>query len=180
MRRAGPALRIAIGSGALDRDRPVSIVRHPLPPRPVSRLLLSRKKGKSGGCNGRTTGELVRGRLVGDGTLAIRSARTVAEAGPGDITFIESERFVKLLKARRPRPRSSGPTSIWGGRKQAELDRDRSRRPDGGVLDGPHPLDRRCRTAVDRGPPASLGRADRTDRSKTWRSIPSPMWAMAW
>jgi UDP-3-O-[3-hydroxymyristoyl] glucosamine N-acyltransferase len=42
--------------------------------------------------------ELVRGRLVGDGTLAIRSARTVAEAGPGDITFIESERFVKLLK----------------------------------------------------------------------------------
>ncbi len=42
---------------------------------------------------------LVRGRLVGDGTLAIRSARTVAEAGPGDITFIESERFVKLLKA---------------------------------------------------------------------------------
>ena len=41
---------------------------------------------------------LVRGRLVGDGTLAIRSARTVAEAGPGDITFIESERFVKLLK----------------------------------------------------------------------------------
>ena len=31
--------------------------------------------------------------------LAIRSARTVAEAGPGDITFIESERFVKLLKS---------------------------------------------------------------------------------
>ncbi len=43
--------------------------------------------------------KLVRGRLVGDGTLAIRSARTVAEAGPGDITFIESERFAKLLKA---------------------------------------------------------------------------------
>ena len=42
---------------------------------------------------------LVRGRLVGDGSLAIRSARTVGEAGPGDITFIESERFVKLLKA---------------------------------------------------------------------------------
>ena len=42
--------------------------------------------------------ELVHGRLVGDGTLSIRSARTVAEAGPGDITFIENERFVKLLK----------------------------------------------------------------------------------
>ena len=41
---------------------------------------------------------LVHGRFVGDGTLAISSARTVAEAGPGDITFIESERFVKLLK----------------------------------------------------------------------------------
>jgi UDP-3-O-[3-hydroxymyristoyl] glucosamine N-acyltransferase len=41
---------------------------------------------------------LVRGRLVGDGSLAIRSARTVTEAGPGDITFIESERFIKLLK----------------------------------------------------------------------------------
>jgi UDP-3-O-[3-hydroxymyristoyl] glucosamine N-acyltransferase len=42
---------------------------------------------------------LVRGRFVGDGTLAISSARTVAEAGPGDITFIESERYVKLLKS---------------------------------------------------------------------------------
>ena len=42
---------------------------------------------------------LVRGRLVGDGTVAIRSARPVAEAGPGDITFIESERFVKYLRS---------------------------------------------------------------------------------
>jgi UDP-3-O-[3-hydroxymyristoyl] glucosamine N-acyltransferase len=41
---------------------------------------------------------LVQGRLVGDGTLDIRAARTIAEAGPGDITFIESERFAKLLK----------------------------------------------------------------------------------
>jgi UDP-3-O-[3-hydroxymyristoyl] glucosamine N-acyltransferase len=43
--------------------------------------------------------ELVRGRLVGDGNLAIRSARPVGEAGPGDITFIESERFAKQLRA---------------------------------------------------------------------------------
>jgi UDP-3-O-[3-hydroxymyristoyl] glucosamine N-acyltransferase len=42
--------------------------------------------------------ELVRGRLVGDGSLAIRSARPVGEAGPGDITFIESERFAKQLR----------------------------------------------------------------------------------
>lgn len=43
--------------------------------------------------------ELVRGRLVGDGSVAIRSARPVAEAGPGDITFIESERFAKQLRS---------------------------------------------------------------------------------
>jgi len=41
---------------------------------------------------------LVRGRLEGDGNVPIRSARPVAEAGPGDITFIESERYAKLLK----------------------------------------------------------------------------------
>jgi UDP-3-O-[3-hydroxymyristoyl] glucosamine N-acyltransferase len=41
---------------------------------------------------------LVRGRLVGDGTLPIRSARPVAEAGPGDITFIENDRYAKYLR----------------------------------------------------------------------------------
>ena len=41
---------------------------------------------------------LVRGRLVGDGTVSIHSARPVSEAGPGDITFIESERYAKLLR----------------------------------------------------------------------------------
>jgi len=42
---------------------------------------------------------LVRGRLEGDGTVPIRSARPVDEAGPGDITFIENERYARLLKA---------------------------------------------------------------------------------
>ena len=42
---------------------------------------------------------LVRGRLVGDGSVSIRSARPVAEAGPGDITFIESDRYAKLLRS---------------------------------------------------------------------------------
>ncbi len=42
---------------------------------------------------------LVRGRLVGDGTVPIQGARPVQEAGPGDITFVESERYAKLLKA---------------------------------------------------------------------------------
>jgi len=41
---------------------------------------------------------LVRGRLVGDGTVPIHSARPVAEAGPGDITFIENDRFAKFLR----------------------------------------------------------------------------------
>ncbi len=42
---------------------------------------------------------LVRGRLVGDGNVAIQSARPVAEAGPGDITFIDDERYAKMLRS---------------------------------------------------------------------------------
>ena len=42
---------------------------------------------------------LVRGRLIGDGGVAIRAARPVGEAGPGDITFIEDDRFAKQLRA---------------------------------------------------------------------------------
>lgn len=42
---------------------------------------------------------LVRGRVVGDGTTPIHSARPVHEAGPGDITFIEDERYAKVLRA---------------------------------------------------------------------------------
>jgi len=41
---------------------------------------------------------LVRGRVVGDGSVPIQSARPVADAGPGDITFIENERYAKLLR----------------------------------------------------------------------------------
>ncbi len=41
---------------------------------------------------------LVRGRLVGDGSVFIHSARSVSEAGPGDITFIENERYAKMLR----------------------------------------------------------------------------------
>lgn len=66
---------------------------------------------------------LVRGRLVGDGSVTIRSARPVDEAGPGDITFIDDERYAKRLRGspasaalvgphfvmQRPRPGSSEP-----------------------------------------------------------------------
>ncbi len=41
---------------------------------------------------------LVHGRVVGDGSVAIHSARPVDEAGPGDITFVESERYAKQLR----------------------------------------------------------------------------------
>jgi UDP-3-O-[3-hydroxymyristoyl] glucosamine N-acyltransferase len=37
--------------------------------------------------------------LVGDGSVAIRAARPVGEAGPGDITFIEGERYAKQLRS---------------------------------------------------------------------------------
>ncbi len=41
---------------------------------------------------------LVSGRLLGDGSVSIRAARPVAEAGPGDITFIENERYARMLR----------------------------------------------------------------------------------
>ena len=41
---------------------------------------------------------LVRGRLVGDGQVAIQAARPVTEAGPGDITFVDDERYARLLR----------------------------------------------------------------------------------
>src|SRR5512135_25843 len=52
---------------------------------------------------------LVRGRLVGDGSVSIQSARPVAEAGPGDITFIENERYAKLLRTSPASAASVGP-----------------------------------------------------------------------
>lgn len=42
---------------------------------------------------------LVRGRLFGDGNLSIQGARPVGEARPGDITFIENERYARLLRS---------------------------------------------------------------------------------
>jgi UDP-3-O-[3-hydroxymyristoyl] glucosamine N-acyltransferase len=42
---------------------------------------------------------LVNGRLVGDGSVPIQSARSVEEAGPGDITFIENDKYAKKLRA---------------------------------------------------------------------------------
>jgi UDP-3-O-[3-hydroxymyristoyl] glucosamine N-acyltransferase len=41
---------------------------------------------------------LVRGRVVGDPEVSIQAARPVTEAGPGDITFVDDERYVRLLR----------------------------------------------------------------------------------
>jgi UDP-3-O-[3-hydroxymyristoyl] glucosamine N-acyltransferase len=45
--------------------------------------------------------ELVQGRIEGDGTLAIRAARPFSDAQPGDITFVESEKYAQHLTACR-------------------------------------------------------------------------------
>jgi UDP-3-O-[3-hydroxymyristoyl] glucosamine N-acyltransferase len=63
--------------------------------------------------------ELVRGRLVGDGSVSIRSARPVGEAGPGDITFIENDRFAKLLRGSPASAAIVGP-HFNTGRNEAE------------------------------------------------------------
>ena len=52
---------------------------------------------------------LVRGRLVGDGSISIASARPVDEAGPGDITFVEGEKYARMLKTSCPSAAVVGP-----------------------------------------------------------------------
>ncbi len=46
----------------------------------------------------RQLAELVQGRVVGDGELVIRAARTLGEAGEGDITFVESDKHAPQLQ----------------------------------------------------------------------------------
>lgn len=41
---------------------------------------------------------LVKGRVDGDGEVAIQAARPISEAGPADLTFIDDERFGKQLR----------------------------------------------------------------------------------
>lgn len=44
---------------------------------------------------------LVQGEVRGNGAAEIRGVRSLQEAGPGDLTFCESERFARLLPASR-------------------------------------------------------------------------------
>ncbi len=49
----------------------------------------------------RQLAELVNGQLCGDGNLVLRAARTLHEAGPGDITFVENDKHAHHLAACR-------------------------------------------------------------------------------
>jgi UDP-3-O-[3-hydroxymyristoyl] glucosamine N-acyltransferase len=49
----------------------------------------------------RELAQLVDGRVVGDGEVEIHRARTLDEAGPGDITFIEDEKHARQLLTTR-------------------------------------------------------------------------------
>jgi UDP-3-O-[3-hydroxymyristoyl] glucosamine N-acyltransferase len=63
----------------------------------------------------RELAELVRGQLCGDGDLVIRRARAVGEAGPGDITFAETERYAAQLPACRASAAVVGPGLATNG-----------------------------------------------------------------
>lgn len=58
-----------------------------------------RKEDNRVGATVKQLAAMVRGRLIGDGELAIDSARPVAEAGPRDITFVDDDRYAKMLRA---------------------------------------------------------------------------------
>ena len=115
---------------------------------------------------------LVRGRLVGDGSVSIRSARPVGEAGPGDITFIESERFAKLLKGSPASAALVGPHFNAGasevGESLAVIEVDD---PMSAFLAVRNHLIGEQRTALDRHSSPGLRRAFGPDRPRTWRFI---------
>jgi UDP-3-O-[3-hydroxymyristoyl] glucosamine N-acyltransferase len=57
----------------------------------------------------RQLAELVRGEVCGDGDLMIHAARALSEAGPGDITFAENDRFLSQLHTCRATATVVGP-----------------------------------------------------------------------
>jgi UDP-3-O-[3-hydroxymyristoyl] glucosamine N-acyltransferase len=52
---------------------------------------------------------LVQGTLAGDGTILISGAKPLNEAGPGDITFLEGDRYLKDLQASQAAAVVAGP-----------------------------------------------------------------------
>ena len=124
--------------------------------------------------------ELVHGRLVGDGSVSIRSARPVGEAGPGDITFIENDRFAKLLRSSPASAAIVGP-HFSAGRNDGEqslavIEVDD---PMSAFLGRPHPLDRRTKAALELVFIPRRASPRRPRSARMWRSIHSPTWARA-
>ena len=125
---------------------------------PVPVRLLSGKKGRSHVvATVEQLAALVRGRLVGDGSVSIHSARPVGEAGPGDITFIENERYAKMLRT------SPASAAIVGPHFNVEPPDDR--RPAG---------DRGRRP--DRAPSSPSGPTSAGRRSPRWTGVHPQAW----
>ena len=63
----------------------------------------------------RQLADLVRGQLSGDGDVVIQSARALNEAGPGDITFVENNRYASQLHSCRASAVVVGPSLATNG-----------------------------------------------------------------
>jgi UDP-3-O-[3-hydroxymyristoyl] glucosamine N-acyltransferase len=63
----------------------------------------------------RQLAELVQGQVCGDGDLVIQSARPLHDAGPGDITLAESDRYAAQLHACRAAAAVVGPRLATNG-----------------------------------------------------------------
>ena len=109
---------------------------------------------------------LVRGRLVGDGSVSIHSARPVGEAGPGDITFIENERYAKMLRTSPASAAIVGPHFKRDRGRTRPCRSSRSTTRSSAFLAVRTPPRRRREAALDGHPSAGLGRADRQDRRR--------------
>ncbi len=111
---------------------------------------------------------LVRGRLVGDGSVSIHSARPGRRGGAGG-HHVHRERAVRQAAAhlarlgRDRRAASSMPARDEVAASLAVIEVDD---PMSGVPRGPHPPDRRPQAALDGHPSAGLRRADGPDRSR--------------
>ena len=117
---------------------------------------------------------LVRGRLVGDGSVSIHSARPVGEAGPGDITFIENERYAKLLRTSPASAAIVGPHFKRPRRRDRDLPVIEVDDPIAAFLAVRTHLGGDAQAALDRRPSPGLRRPDRRRSARTSRSIRSP------
>ena len=137
------------------------------------------RKENARGRNGGTT-RGIGSRSLGRRWAVSRSARRARSPrpGPGDITFIESERFAKLLRSSPASAAIVGPHFNAGphemGQSLAVIEVDD---PMSAFLAVRTHLDRRPEAALDGNPSAGLRRVQRPGSVRTWRSIRSPTWA---